>query len=72
MPRPVGVGRTAEGQIQIFVALCPGEQLASFEVADNATLRPVWKVSHPIGAMSRGGWVSLGESDGFEVLDISL
>ncbi|MEV7968784.1 hypothetical protein AB0O34_22775 [Sphaerisporangium sp. NPDC088356] len=56
----------------MLVALCPDEQLASLEVADNATLRPIWKVSNPIGPMRRGGWISLGESDEFEVQDISL
>ncbi|WP_433215142.1 hypothetical protein [Microtetraspora malaysiensis] len=70
--RPVGIGRSGDGQLRFVVALCPGEQLASFEVTDHSNEQLIWKVSQPIGAMRQGGEVVLGDSSGFATVVMKL
>ncbi|GII62116.1 hypothetical protein Skr01_22010 [Sphaerisporangium krabiense] len=46
-PRPVGVGRSDDGQLRFVIPLCAGEAISSFAAADHRTEQPVWKVSRP-------------------------
>lgn len=65
LPRPVGIGRTSEGQFRFVVPLCDGESVFSFEVEDHQSERPIWKVSQPIQDQERSGVIVLGDARGF-------
>lgn len=72
LPRPVGIGRAADGSLRFVVTLCSGERLSSFSVADRRTLKPIWKVSKPTGAVEQGGEITVGDATGFKTLEIPL
>ncbi|MFC7381441.1 hypothetical protein [Sphaerisporangium rhizosphaerae] len=69
LPRPVGIGRADDGRIRFLGVLCSDERISGFTVADNKTGVPVWQMSRP-GDMLQGGWITLGDSGGFGVVDI--
>jgi hypothetical protein len=71
-PRPVGIGRTADGQFRFVVPLCDGETFSAFEVVDHQTERPVWSVSQPIQQETKRGIVVLGEAKGFAKQEVPL
>ncbi|MET7336345.1 hypothetical protein [Nonomuraea sp. NPDC005650] len=71
-PRPVGIGRTADGQYRFVVPLCAGESVSAFEVLEHQTRRPVWKVSHPARPDTKQGAIILGDKEGFSQQVIPL
>ncbi|MGI5288870.1 hypothetical protein ACQEVF_36735 [Nonomuraea polychroma] len=71
-PRPVGIGRTADGRYRFVVPLRAGEPVSAFEVLEHQTRRPVWKVSQPTRPDTRQGTIVLGESGGFTQQAIPL
>lgn len=70
--RPVGIGRTPEGQFRFVVPLCGGESVSAFEVEGHQTERPVWKVSQPIRSEEQQGVIVLGEAGGFARQEVPL
>ncbi|WP_432931533.1 hypothetical protein ACQPZZ_11795 [Microbispora sp. CA-135349] len=71
-PRPVGIGRTADGQFRFVVPLCEGETVSAFEVKDRETWAPLWRVSQPTQPDERRGIVVLGRAQGFAEEEVRL
>ncbi|MEU7915378.1 hypothetical protein [Microbispora bryophytorum] len=72
LPRPVAVGRTAEGKIRLVVPLCEGEAIKSVEVQNHRTARPIWRVSRPARSEEQQEVIVLGDAHGFTREDVPL
>lgn len=72
LPRSVAMGLSADGRLQYFAPLCPGEQVTSVQVLDYATHRVLWEASSPVKSIREGGRITVGASEEFEQVKVPL
>ncbi|MFG2075098.1 hypothetical protein [Nonomuraea maritima] len=65
LPRPVAMGRAADGRFRFVVPLCGGETVSAIEVVEHQTERLVWRASRPTRPEIRHGVIVVGDEDGF-------
>lgn len=72
LPRAVATGLSADGRLQYFAPLCPGEQVISVQVLDYRTHWVLWEASGPTKSIREGGRITVGASEEFEQVKVPL
>lgn len=67
-PTPLGVGRAADGRSQVFVPLCPGQEITGIEAHEGDATnvgKLLWRTSKPLPRVAKGGRITLGDAGEF-------